>query len=84
MNKAFGTFAATVVAGLIATGTASAQEHKAADGKGTCTQKNACNGKGACKTATNECKGHNTCKNHAFETTSADCKKAKGTWMAAK
>ena len=64
------------------------------DDKGKCQQSNKCKGEGACasvahcgekdknhcKTAGNDCAGHNSCKNHAFKGTKADCEKVKGKW----
>ncbi|MFO1519925.1 MAG: hypothetical protein U1F57_09735 [bacterium] len=63
MNKKTGAVIATVVAGLVLTGSQIAMSAgKTASAKVKCMGVNSCKGKGSCKSADNDCKGKNSCK----------------------
>lgn len=62
MNKSTGALLATVVAGLVLTGTGLAKAQETAPAKVKCEGINSCKGSGMCKSAANACKGQNGCQ----------------------
>jgi hypothetical protein len=88
MNKVFGSFVASAVAGIVFSVPAYSEESAAPAAaapeavKMAC-QNNSCKGKAACMGFGNAgCRGRNSCKGHGITKakTEAACKKSKGTW----
>ncbi len=90
MNKVFGSFVASAVAGIVFSLPAYSEEtaapavtSAAPDAPAMACQNNSCKGKAACMGFGNAgCKGKNSCKGHGITKakTEAACKKSKGTW----
>jgi uncharacterized membrane protein len=84
MKKKTGALIATVVAGLVLTGSLMAATEtmpKAMKGKVKCMGVNACKGHGMCKSADNTCKGMNSCKGKGWVMKSQKKCTAKGGTM---